>query len=117
MKLHTRKIEVEVVVEDVKIIGSPLSPQQIKAIQDKHQKVIGRGAESRVVTDTVSQAADIFVAMVKEWDGALDSDGSPLECSEANKRLVFEFDQGFVESAVSAINAAVEELRRAERKN
>lgn len=117
MKLRTRQIEVEIEVRGIKVRGRALTPQEVAEMHEKHVKIVGRGQESRRITDAVAISMDTFNRMVLGWEGATDEDGRPLPCDKKSKETVFTYDQDFVAEVTTAINSEIREFREVESKN
>lgn len=117
MALQTKPMEVEVEVRGIKITGTPLSSSVVAEINTKATKIKGKGDARRTIVDESQQRFQIFSAMIKSWSEAFDTEGVELECTEAVKKDIFEYDPAFVNQVITEINIAVAEKRTVARKN
>ena len=118
MRLITRQVEVEVEVNGVAVKGQVLSSDVLTKLRDKNYKSVGVGKNKKTVIDELAYGEDVFVEAVTWWDEAIvDTDGKELKCTDKNKRLVYQWNQGFAQSAINKISQAVNALRTEEEKN
>lgn len=57
-----------------------------------------------------------FVNSIVAWDGITDEEGNALECSEANRRAVFEANPSFVEAVLPKIHETLDTALEVEKK-
>ena len=113
MRLKTRKDQFIIELGDSKTTVLPLTSSQMNALRAKHTRM-KRGVEK---VDSAAISQEMFMRVVKEWEGMVDENGEDLECNDQNKRAVYENDDDYVLKIFEAIDARSEERGELEEKN
>jgi len=117
MKLHTKKRRITIKIEDVTVIAEPMTPREIAKLRYDCTDIVGRGDGAVQEFDGYEFSARMFERIVVSWDGATDEDGRPLECTVANKRAVYDYDQGFATQVLTDVKDKMSAREEAEEKN
>lgn len=113
MRLKTRKDTFVIELGDSKTTVLPLTSSQSSTLRAKHTR-FKRGAEK---VDGAAIAREMFLRVVKSWEGMEDESNNLLECNEENKRLIYENDDDYVLKIFEAVDARSEERGELEAKN
>ena len=128
MRLITKKMEVEVEVEEVKVKGRYLTTSERSEIRQKSFVVVTRKTvdadteeestvEKTVFSDSLYNKA-VWVEMITSLDeNAVNEEGERLECNEENLGVIFDYNEMFALVVVKKLNAAFAEIRNGEIKN
>lgn len=96
------------------ITVNPMSASQMGNLRKKHT-TITRGVEH---TDGVEMSKEMFDRIVLGWDDTItDEHDSPLLCTTANKRLVYEHNSGFAADVMAEMDRVETHRRKSEEGN
>jgi len=128
MRLITKRIEVEVEVDGVKVKGRSLTTSEQSALRQKSYISVTRKA---VDADTGEESTDektvfsgsLFAKLL--WvdvviglsDNAVNEEGVKLECNEKDLSVIFEFNEDFTTKVIKRLTARFEQIRKGELKN
>ena len=116
MKARTGETTVNVNVRGVIFTGRPLPQAELHAFLDKNTVDGGPGKSAK--QDFNAFTADCFNFRVMAWSGDFTgSDGKPLECNEANKRAICNYDKQLCDEILEALNAAIKNREDVSGKN
>lgn len=100
-KVRTRKTTVKVEVEGIIITGQSATPRELQKIDENNTNRKGKVNVHQGLEDT-------FVLRIVDWEGDLiDQDGKNLECTEQNKRFLWQHDQQFCSDILEKLNDAL----------
>ena len=117
MKLRTKRIEEWIVVEGdnpeekAEFLVHPLSPKEISALLEKVKKAEWEKGQRFTDHDFYKFKILKIFDTIKDWKGVENEDGTPLNCINANKELVYLGNPEFIDKVLDKADALYKDVQ------
>jgi hypothetical protein len=117
IKLRTKKApEINVTCDGLELKAVHITSREKDDLLEACTTTKGRGDNAVTKVDNNAFLCRLFCKTITGWN-ASDEDGNPLDCNDANKKLVFEYDTEFAAEMLAAVRNALNARQEVQEKN